>query len=157
MSAVRALPDIAAHPGRPAYPVPGREQTKRPDLKIIAGQKGTRVAAVRSPLTAKTPFGFFVLCLVVLLTSLAVVQILQANIALTPFELQDLNKEIVRVEREIQAKESELHLAENNLANQAREMGMVPQNGARQQLYLSKFVAQVTGEVVGGVSVRDGR
>lgn len=154
MSAVRALPDTW---GSPARPIPAREQTKRPQLKVIEGQKGARVAAVKSPLTAKSPFGFLMLCAVVLLFSIAVVQILQASISLTPFELQRLQDQIQQVERDIQIKESKLHQAENNLANQAREMGMVPMNGSRQPLNLSSYVAQVTGEVVGGAAPRDAR
>jgi len=145
-----ALAEIRVAPARYA---PDRYPTKPPQLRALAGGKGKRTAALHSPLKAKTSFGFFLLCGVVLISSLVVVLVLNTNVINGSFESARLQSQIRQVEQDIQTKQEMLRRAEANLPNKAAELGLEPAANP-EVINITKYVASISGEFIGGVAAR---
>jgi len=147
MSALAAI-RVAPQPGAPE-----RYPNKPPQLRAIEGGRNARVAAVKSPLQAKAPFRFLVLCGLLLTASLVVVLVLNTNVINGAYESAQLQKQIRQVEQDIQVKQEQLRRTRAELPNRAAELGLVPAANA-EVLNITPYVARVTQQVVGGATAR---
>jgi hypothetical protein len=150
MSALRAY-DVPAK--RPNQRVPTQLPQKPPQLRAIQGGKGTRVAAVRSPLKARASFGFLFLCAAVLVASLVVVLVLNTNVINGSYESARLQTQIRQVDQDIQTKQEMLRRTQASLPTKAAELGLVPAENA-EVINITSYVAGVLGEVIGGATAR---
>lgn len=152
MSALRAY-DVRENPSRRA---PEKLPSKPPQLRAIEGGKSARVAAVHSPLKAKTSFGFLFLCSVVLITSLVVVLVLNTNVTKGSYEIAKLQTQIRQVDQDIQTKQEQLRRTQADLPNRAAELGLVAAANA-EVINITSYVAAITGEMIGGAVARGAR
>jgi hypothetical protein len=167
MSALRAWDVIPQPTGVPRQSIAERFPVKRPELRAIQGFKdlaveddsakaNSRLASVKSPLKAKSQFGFLIICGAVLVAALISVLVLNTNVIKGSFELARLQTQIRQVDQDIQDRREQLSRAEASLSNRALELGLVPAANP-EPINITNYVAAITGEVIGGATARTGR
>jgi len=149
MSALRAY-EVTATPLRSA---PER-QPVRPQLRALEGGKAPRVAAI--PVSKpKSSYRFFFGCALLLVAALVMNLILKTNVTTGSYELQQLQTQIKQVNLDVQSKQEQLQFisGQANLAGLAESLGMIKAENAL-PLNITKYVAAITGEVIGGATAR---
>ena len=114
----QARPQLSALPG--LSPVP---QLHRDEL---GSQADRRFEAVRAPLYARSSVPFLALCAVILTLALAVVLVLNTQMAYGAYEIARLGNRQTQAGQDVQVAVEELRLAQASLPARATEIGMVP-------------------------------
>ena len=114
----QARPHLTALPG------------KKPALPLGRGQVGNRAdrrfEAVRAPLYARSSVPFLALCAVILTAAMAMVLVLNTQMAYGAYEIARLGIRQTQASQDVQVAVEELRLAQASLPARAAEIGMVP-------------------------------
>jgi len=130
-----------------------RLPSKPPQLRAIAGSKGSRIEAVKAPMQAKNSFGFMFLCALILVASLVTVLVLNTKVVTGAYESAQLTAEIRRIDQDIQSKQAQLRQEEDNLPNRAAELGLVKAENF-EVVNITSYVAAVTDTMIGSLTMR---
>ena len=151
MSAARQLPSIKSRE---------HSRDQRATLLTLPGGRsqptsaGNRIAAIRSPLLAKSNFGLVFLAVTILLVSLAGVLMLNTNVVTGSYEVSSLQSQIRAINQDVQIKQEELRRTQATLPARANELGLQPAQGA-QVINIARYVSELTEQVIGAQSVRN--
>ena len=125
-------------------------------LTALAGGKGDfrgKVAAIKSPLVAKSAFGMVFLCATALVIALVAVLVINTNVVNNSYDITRLNSELRITNQDIQTKRELLRRTEATLPARAAELGLEQVQGSR-VINISRYVGELTNQIIGGVSVR---
>ena len=132
----------------------------KPQLTAIQGgrAKGARpklVAAVRSPLAARSIYPLVVIWSVVVVGAIVLVQVLTTNGVNASYEQTALRAQIRQVNQDVQTKQEQLRREQASLPARAAELGLEPAKGA-EVINISRAAAEIAGIATGGAGARDG-